>query len=176
MVGLIGFWIAFQAQAFISINQIGVAIWGFVCSGLIIGMARQNNAISPIQSTLLRKQSFNSTKVIIGFMIGILTITPLFSVVSSYKKAYAQQNADALLKSLEKWPYNANNMAYAADQLRKNKLYEYSYVAAKRTIKVFPNYYDAYRILYNLEITPEDEKLMAKNQMIRLDPLNTNFD
>jgi hypothetical protein len=176
MVGLIGFWIAFQAQAFISINQIGVAIWGFVCSGLIIGLAKQNHVTSPNQSTQLQRQNFNSTKVVSGFIIGILVITPLYSVVTSYKRAYAQQDADALLKSLEKWPYNANNMAYAADQLRKNKLYEYSYIAAKRTIQVFPNYYDAYRILYNLEITPEDEKLMAKNQMIRLDPLNSNFD
>ena len=92
--------------------------------------------------------------------------------MNSYKNAYKQQNADALLKSLEKWPYNANNMTYAAEQLRKNNLFEYSYIAAKRTIQVFPDYYDAYRILYNLEVTPENEKLIAKTQMIRLDPLN----
>lgn len=171
-VGLIGFWISFQAQAFISINQIGVAIWGFVTAGLILGFARQSKLTSLTQNNLIRKQNFNSTKLIVGFAIGFLIITPVYSVVNSYKNAYKQQNADALLKSLEKWPYNANNMTYAAEQLRKNNLFEYSYIAAKRTIQVFPDYYDAYRILYNLEITPENEKLIAKNQMIRLDPLN----
>ena len=35
--GLVGGWAAFQAQSIISINQIGLAIWGWVLSGLIIG-------------------------------------------------------------------------------------------------------------------------------------------
>jgi O-antigen ligase len=36
-VGLVAGWVAFQAQSIISINQIGLALWGWVLSGLIIG-------------------------------------------------------------------------------------------------------------------------------------------
>jgi O-antigen ligase len=36
-VGLVAGWVAFQAQSIISINQIGLALWGWVWSGLIIG-------------------------------------------------------------------------------------------------------------------------------------------
>ena len=36
-VSLVGAWVAYQTQSFISINQIGLAIWGWILSGLIIG-------------------------------------------------------------------------------------------------------------------------------------------
>ena len=35
--GLVAVWIAYQAQSIISINQLGLAIWGWIISGLIIG-------------------------------------------------------------------------------------------------------------------------------------------
>jgi hypothetical protein len=36
-VTLLSIWFGFNAQLFISINQIGVAVWGWVTSGLLIG-------------------------------------------------------------------------------------------------------------------------------------------
>jgi hypothetical protein len=36
-LALVGGWVAFQAQSIISINQIGIAIWGWIFTGLLIG-------------------------------------------------------------------------------------------------------------------------------------------
>ena len=36
-LAIVGAWVAYQAQSFVSINQLGLAIWGWVLSGLIIG-------------------------------------------------------------------------------------------------------------------------------------------
>jgi hypothetical protein len=37
VAGLIAVWIAYQAQSIISLNQLGLAVWGWIISGLIIG-------------------------------------------------------------------------------------------------------------------------------------------
>ena len=39
-VSLIAIWICYQTQSIISINQIGLAIWGWIPGGLIIGYVR----------------------------------------------------------------------------------------------------------------------------------------
>jgi hypothetical protein len=39
VLGLLSAWVGFQAQAFISIDQIGVSIWGWILSGLILGFS-----------------------------------------------------------------------------------------------------------------------------------------
>ena len=43
-------WICYQAQSLISINQIGVAIWGWATTGLVIGFVKiyaNNKTVSP---------------------------------------------------------------------------------------------------------------------------------
>jgi hypothetical protein len=37
LAGIVGAWFAYVAQSLISINQIGLAVWGWVFSGAIIG-------------------------------------------------------------------------------------------------------------------------------------------
>ncbi len=79
-VGLVAGWVAFQAQSIISINQIGLALWGWVLSGLIIGyeintrcteiVAEKKtgkNAAKPAQSSAGSVMSM-----FVGLIIGVL--------------------------------------------------------------------------------------------------------
>lgn len=53
-VALVGAWVAYQAQAFISVNQIGLAIWAWVLSGLIIGYEVNTRVKDVAQSVPVR--------------------------------------------------------------------------------------------------------------------------
>ena len=75
-VGLVAGWVAFQAQSIISINQIGLALWGWVLSGLIIGYE-----INTRNSELVieKKTGKNSSKPVqssagsvIGMFVGLI--------------------------------------------------------------------------------------------------------
>jgi tetratricopeptide (TPR) repeat protein len=44
-ITLLSAWIAFQSQSFISIDSIGLSIWGWIISGAILGMARNHGKL-----------------------------------------------------------------------------------------------------------------------------------
>lgn len=52
-VALSGIWLGFQVFCLISINQIGVGVWGFILTGLINGYARLNEKSKSCESTYL---------------------------------------------------------------------------------------------------------------------------
>jgi hypothetical protein len=72
--------VAFQAQSIISINQIGLALWGWVLSGLIIGYEINTRGS---EATVEKKTGKNSAKPVqssagsvlgmfVGLIIGVL--------------------------------------------------------------------------------------------------------
>ena len=44
-ISLLSAWIAFQSQSFISIDSIGLSIWGWIISGAILGMVRNHGKL-----------------------------------------------------------------------------------------------------------------------------------
>ena len=47
--GLVAVWIAYQAQSIISLNQLGLAVWGWIISGLIIGYEINTREVEVVQ-------------------------------------------------------------------------------------------------------------------------------
>jgi tetratricopeptide (TPR) repeat protein len=78
-IALLSIWISFQAQSFISIDNMGISIWGWILGGAIIGL--RNNRIRGVQDSKKKTEpkSINLTQVFIStlFLIPILTISIL---------------------------------------------------------------------------------------------------
>jgi len=55
-IALFSGWVAFQAQSLISINQIGLAVWNWVISGLLIGYA-SNSKVAEMKTAFHKKSS-----------------------------------------------------------------------------------------------------------------------
>jgi hypothetical protein len=55
-IALFSGWVAFQAQSLISINQIGLAVWNWVISGLLIGYA-SNSKVAEAKTAFHKKSS-----------------------------------------------------------------------------------------------------------------------
>ena len=86
---------AFQAQAIISINQIGLALWGWVLSGLIIGYEINTRGAEVVAE---KKTSKNASKqaqssaasvmsIFVGLIIGVLVGMPPYLASAKYKGA-----------------------------------------------------------------------------------------
>lgn len=78
-IALLSIWVSFQAQSFISIDNIGIGIWGWVLGGAIIGL--QNNRLRGVQNSNRKPEpkSINLPQVLIStlFLIPILIISML---------------------------------------------------------------------------------------------------
>ncbi len=46
VAGVISIWVAFQLQSLVSIDQIGLSIWGWLCAGVIVSMSRKSGAVA----------------------------------------------------------------------------------------------------------------------------------
>ena len=86
-LALISTWVAFQAQSLISIDNIGIAIWGWLLSGAIIGLYFHKIKItfSPARAKFLKipsqKVTINLFQPVVSIIITIPIIITSFSLI-----------------------------------------------------------------------------------------------
>ena len=182
-VGLVAGWVAFQAQSIISINQIGLALWGWVLSGLIIGYEINTREVD---STLEKKIGRTGNKPVqasagttlamfIGLVIGVLVGMPPYLASAKYKGALETSNPQVIQEAAYIWPLDALRMTQVARTLNDNKLELEALVVAEDAVKQFPDKYDVWETLSLMNRATDQQKSRATVQMKRLDPLNPNL-
>ena len=183
-VGLIITWICYNVQALISINQIGLAVWGWVSGGALIAYERSTRNTDSGSGEATRK-SLRTNPLIspqllagLGMVVGILIAIPPLSGDIKWREALKAQNADLVIAALTPGymsPASSNLYTSATQIFEQNNLPAMAYKYGKLNTEYNPNYFDAWRLLYSLKnSTPEDRKL-AKAKMIELDPLNEEW-
>jgi len=81
LAGIFAAWISFHAQSLVSIDNIGISIWGWVLGGAIIGLSvSSNNSTESDRILFLRKQSdINIMRVVVSSsMAGLIFILVVF--------------------------------------------------------------------------------------------------
>lgn len=181
-------WLCYQIQAAISINQIGLAIWGWLFSGAIIAyeIATRNSASEEIIISGKKAPNKNikakSTEVFspqllggIGMVIGMLLAVPPLSADMAWRTALKESSVEAATRSLEPGylrPSNSYRISMGAYLFEQNKLYDLAYKYAKASVDFNPASFDAWKMLYYATNTPQKEKDFALSQMKLLDPKN----
>jgi O-antigen ligase len=182
--GMVAGWVAFQAQSIISINQIGLAVWGWVFSGLIIGyeINTRNAVVTPtvakkgrVASKPAQASAASVVAVFVAFLLGVLVAMPPYLASAKFNTARESGVAKMVEESAYLWPNNPVHMIQAAGLLYDSKLTAQAMSVLVDATKKFPDYYGTWGTLYQLpEATPE-QKAEALVQMKRLDPLNPNL-
>jgi hypothetical protein len=185
-------WVCYQLQSIISINQIGLAIWGWLFGGALIAYevatrpaktsGESTNSIAPKGRRVVRqKQSetiFSSTMVAgVGAVVGLLIAAPPYSADAKWRSALSSQNAQTLEEALVPGYLNpANSYKYAsAVQLMENsKLYDLAYKYAQISVQFNPDNFDSWKTFYFITNSSAAEKAIALENMKRLDPNNPN--
>ena len=191
-IGLASAWICYQVQSIISINQIGLAIWGWLLGGALIAYERatrislEGATQTSNQSTRAKKNTtqsqFISAQMVagIGAVIGLLVAAPPYSSDTKWKSALGSGSVEQIELALTPGylnPQGSFRYASATQLFESNKLYDQAYKYAKLGTEFNPDYFDAWKLLYYIQkSTPEDRELAKKN-LLRLDPMNkTIFD
>ncbi len=182
-VGLIAGWVAFQAQSIISINQIGLALWGWVLSGLIIGYEINTrgsedasekktgkSATKPVQAS-----AATTLAAFVGLIIGVLIGMPPYLASAKYKGALETSNPMVIQEAAYIWPVDPSRMTQVAMTLNQNKLENQGLEVALDSVERFPDNFDVWATLSNMNKATEEQKADAFAQMKRLDPLNPDL-
>ena len=180
--GFVGAWVAFQAQSIISINQIGLAIWGWVLSGLIIGYeinTREKPEVEvksqgpKIKSKVSGQSSaLTGLALFTGLVVGIAAGSPSYIASVRYKTALETQSQLELTKGAYLWPWEPLRMVEIAGAFNDQKLEKEALKIAMDAVDRFPQNYFVWRALYYMKAATPDQKQEALTQMKRLDPLN----
>jgi hypothetical protein len=182
--GLFGGWVAFQAQSIISINQIGLAIWGWVLSGLIIGYeinTRNVVAVEPVKkkgrSVDVPVQASAGTVVVMfaAFALGVLVGAPPYIASAKFKSALESGRPQVVQDVAYTWPEDSSRFAQVALILNENKLDAQALQVAVDATKKFPDTYLVWSTLNKMNSATPDQKTQALTQMKRLDPNNPNL-
>jgi len=182
-VGLVSGWVAFQAQSIISINQIGLALWGWVLSGLIIGYEINTRDGELVTEKKMGKNSAKpaqasaatSLAMFVGLIVGVLIGMPPYLASAKYKGALETSNSTVIEQAAYIWPVDPSRMIQVATTLNDNKLEEQGLKVALDAVERFPDNYSAWSTLNSMNKATEAQKAQALANMKRLDPLNPNL-
>ena len=179
-------WACYQAQALISINQIGLAVWGWALTGAVIGYERATRQDSVVASepaakskNLKKSKDQNTTAYltsVAGLAIGVVIAFPPFMADSAWRNAMKSGSAETVQKVATQWPLDSYRLANISILLEQNKYNQQAYDLAKKLTTFNPNYYDGWKIIAGISLPTEEEKANATKMMRKLDPRNINLE
>lgn len=178
-------WVCYQIQALISINQIGLAIWGWILGGAIVAYEVTTRVTSKVEPVLEKKQKSRtsnenfSPQLIggLGLVLGFLVAVPPLSADMSWRSALQSQQIEKVQAALEPGymqPLSSARLANAVQLLEQSNLPDLAYSYAKKGIEFNPDYFDAWKVLYFISKSTQSDKDLALMNMQRLDPNNKN--
>ena len=109
IAGVFAAWVAYEAQSIVSIDNIGIAIWGWVLGGAVIGVSlidQQSDKV--VEPEKVRKVSAKSANVALATpIISAILVLGMFFVVSTQFRAESQM-------------FNISRYAVPTDQANRN--------------------------------------------------------
>jgi len=182
-------WAGYQLQSIISINQIGLAVWGWLLSGTIIAYERiDRNGHTEISSNIklelkskLKSKTHDSLPAqvpiyaALGGIVGLLIALPPLTADVKWRSSMVARTLPALEDTMNDSYFNPpNNMKFLKNiqTLEQSNLNELSRKYALEAVKWNPDAFDSWKVLYLIRNSTPDEKALALKNMKRLDPLN----
>lgn len=174
-------WVAYVSQSIISVNQLGLAIWGWILMGAILGF----RVVHTSGKVLLKKEirshiRGDKTRLPAGTILkiyfialfgGIISIWPLTSDIN-YVNALKSGDASRIQDSVHARPLQSQKFFDVANILLENKFEKESLETIREGVKTFPNTFELWKILSVQPFATTLELTEANRQMKRLDPLN----
>ena len=188
VVGVFAAWIAFQAQSIISIDNIGLTVWGWILGGAIIGLSTLDGA----QETPQGKVKTNTNQfrfslaqpVVSGFLtlVAILLVSVLYrgeSLTMEAKKYYNSKNSthpqqyyDLTNKALNTALIEPYYKLRLADLLATTQAVDLAVSEIKKLNESDPRNLDVLKVYANiLEFKGSfDQAIKLRQQIIKHDP------
>ena len=181
---IVAAWIAYQAQSLISINQLGLGVWGWSLSGLIIGY-ELNTRPDEIEANpkVVRKgkapmQKISALAVISTFIAtgaGIAAALPPYLAANKFYVALQSGDAEIIQPAAYLKPYDRARFSYVAQILEVNKLESRAITVLRDATEIYPDSIELWRRWSTIASAAPADVARAKAEMKRLDPFNPDL-
>lgn len=175
-------WLAYFPQFIFGINQLGVGIWGWIFMGMLVfGYPRMNQGKYPVEKEKQFKSKVKDEKEVqlpaskflitsAAGLVGFVLAFPPFFADTRFQGLYPNGS----LEELEKVATTLGGSQYAYDrvlELAVNRKQGYEALEiAKRIVKTYPKSDYAWRVIFDLKVTPEALRKEAEQRVNQLDP------
>jgi O-antigen ligase len=180
-------WLGYQVQSIVSINQIGIAIWGWILSGLVIGYKPIENSedqriaikssSEKVNGRVIAKKSqrVSVVSMVLGGIIGTIVVAPPYLVDVKWRSVLSQPSFTSLEEGAKSWPLSLERIVQASQIYSRSNVPDKALELAKFGTEVFPNDFRAWVFYFYLPSITVDEKRRVKERLQALDPKNPDF-
>lgn len=176
---IVAAWTAYQAQSLISINQLGIGIWGWSLTGLLIGYQLNTSEKKHKDSNKTDKEKSRTRKqrpgrsvfiAVLACAIGLVISLPPYLAANQYYKALQSRNAILIQKAAYAKPYDKSRFLYSAQILKENNLNKMAIEILLSASEIYPDSYELWQMWSQIPSATPEEVEIAKIEMERLQP------
>jgi tetratricopeptide (TPR) repeat protein len=162
LLGLICALIGFQAQSFISIDNIGISVWGWLLAGSILGLCRnaEMDYAGPSKVTLPQKEKVAVDLYFKQKLVSILFLFP--AMIFSYYLGQSEVNTSKV-------------QAYTAPNSPDNRTIVLSYANKVLSNQLSDPYYKYITSISLYDMGYKEEAYKEINKLLIQDPINLNY-
>jgi O-antigen ligase len=190
--GIFSIWIAFQVQSLVSIDQIGLTIWGWASAGCLVSLSfikpEERNSKKTSKAIVHRLHSRPKLKV--DSLLILIGILPAFLMIPTIQNELILKNrliAMASSETLESLRSNGTEVVRAAsksrepelrlkamDYLLKAELNQDALALSIRNTIEFPNSFDSWNATAEIyeQLGQKKKAIRYRERSVELDPLN----
>ena len=181
---LVAAWFAYQAQSLISINQLGLGVWGWSLTGLIIGYEINSRETSQVVNLQVGRKSkaiaekISAGTLIITFLttgIGLAIALPPYFAADKFYKALQTGDADVIQPAAYLQPYDRSRFIFVAQILQENKLEARAIKVLQDASAIYPDSFEIWNRWSSIPSANPTDIARAKAEMKRLDPYNPDL-
>jgi len=181
---IVAAWVAYQAQSLISINQLGLGVWGWSLSGLIIGyelntrpdeMEANPKAVRRGKAPAQKISALAVVTTFIATSAGIAAALPPYVAANKFYVALKSGDAEVIQPAAYLKPYDRARFAYVAQLLQENKLESRAIDVLRDATEIYPDSMELWRRWSTIQSASTSDVERAKAEMKRLDPNNPDI-
>ncbi len=185
LISCLSIWVVYLITAFFSIDQLGLAVWGWVIGGALIGISKNIINESAVTDEKGRRLSAaekskiierNATNALIPqlllFLIFVGAVTPAFKGDLDWAQARRSGQAQVIAEQLVKWPQDEIRYSNAMYSFLKSGLEGQAVPLTLQGLEKFPRSSVLWNYLYQNPKTPVEQRNIAWAKLRELDPLN----
>ena len=117
-VTIFSIWIGFNLASLISVNVIGISIWGFICSGLLIGYNPNRKTIFYGNRRISRKLNLPLSKISLSIILVCVGVAPFYKDIV-WAESVRKFQVNKIVATTMMWPQNSEHIDSTVDFLLK---------------------------------------------------------